>query len=70
MHGFNKQIRVIFNGAWTMDQIKKLGEIREMNGQEILLEVEHDKERVRGLPLTLDKNTRISHTALSRHQRG
>ena len=26
-----------------MDQVKKLGEIREMNGQEILLEVEHDK---------------------------
>ena len=70
MHGFNKQIRVIFNGAWTMDQVKKLGEIREMNGQESLLEVEHDKERVRGLPLTLDKNTRISHTVLSRHQRG
>ena len=41
--GANKQIRVIFNGPWTIHQVKKLGKIREMNGQEILLEVEHDK---------------------------
>jgi len=41
--GFNKQIRVIFDGPWTMDQVQDLGKIREMNGQEILLEVEHDQ---------------------------
>jgi ABC-2 type transport system ATP-binding protein len=40
MDGFKKQIRVIFNGPWTMEQVGKLGRIIEKNGQEVLLEVE------------------------------
>jgi len=42
-NGFNKQIRVVFSGPWAMDQLVTLGKIKEMNGQEVLLEVEHDK---------------------------
>jgi ABC-2 type transport system ATP-binding protein len=41
--GFKKQIRVSFNGPWTMDQIEGLGHIREMNDHEILIEVEPDQ---------------------------
>ncbi|MGD0625454.1 MAG: hypothetical protein ABSB32_12120 [Thermodesulfobacteriota bacterium] len=40
MDGFKKQIRVVFNGPWVMDQVSKLGRIIETNDQEILLEVE------------------------------
>lgn len=40
MDGFKKQIRVVFNGPWVMDQVSKLGRIIEKNDQEILLEVE------------------------------
>lgn len=41
--GFKKQIKVVFNGHFTLDQVKELGEIRKMNGQEVLLEVEPDR---------------------------
>lgn len=37
--GVRKQIRVVFDGPWTMDQLKNLGKIIGKNGQEILLEV-------------------------------
>jgi ABC-2 type transport system ATP-binding protein len=37
--GVKKQIRVVFNGSWTMDQIEKVCVIKEANHQEVLLEV-------------------------------
>ena len=42
-NGFNKQIRVVFNGPWALDQVEKLGKIKQMNDLEVLLEVEHEK---------------------------
>ncbi len=38
--GIKKQIRVVFNGPFKIDKVKRLGEIRRMNDHEILLEVE------------------------------
>ena len=43
MDGHKKQIRVLFNGPWTLGEIQELGRIGEMNGEEVLLEVESDK---------------------------
>jgi len=43
MDGFSKQIRVLFDGPWNKGQVEKLGKIREMNGQELLLEIEPDE---------------------------
>jgi ABC-2 type transport system ATP-binding protein len=43
LDGIKRQIRVEFNGPWAMDEIKKIGTVKEKNGQEILLEVESDK---------------------------
>jgi ABC-2 type transport system ATP-binding protein len=37
--GFKKQIRVVFGGEWSRDQIDKLGTIKEVHGHEVLLEV-------------------------------
>ena len=43
MDGFSKQIRVLFDGPWNKGQVEKLGKIREINGQELLLEIEPDE---------------------------
>jgi ABC-2 type transport system ATP-binding protein len=43
MNQVRKQIRVIFDGQWSTDQVGRLGKIIEKNGQEVLLEVESDK---------------------------
>jgi ABC-2 type transport system ATP-binding protein len=43
LDGFKKEIRIEFNGPWTIDEVKKMGTIKERNGQEILLEVESEK---------------------------
>jgi len=43
MDGFKKQIRVVFSGSWSIDQVGKLGEIKQINGAELLLEVEPDE---------------------------
>ncbi|NIO21761.1 MAG: ATP-binding cassette domain-containing protein [Candidatus Aenigmarchaeota archaeon] len=42
LDGLKKQMRIVFNGPWTMDLIKKYGEIRQMNDDEVLLEIERD----------------------------
>jgi ABC-2 type transport system ATP-binding protein len=39
MDGFKKQIRVVLSGAWSRDQMDKLGVVKEAHGQEVLLEV-------------------------------
>jgi ABC-2 type transport system ATP-binding protein len=41
--GIKRQIRVEFNGPWAIDEVKKIGAVKERNGQEILLEVESEK---------------------------
>ena len=38
-----KQIKVVFDGPWAMDQVKNLGKVIGENGHEVLLEVEADK---------------------------
>lgn len=35
-----KQIRVVLNGPWALEQVEKLGQLREIKGDEILIEVE------------------------------
>jgi ABC-2 type transport system ATP-binding protein len=40
MNGHKKQIRVVFNGPWNRDEIEKLGQIIQMNSEEVSLEVE------------------------------
>jgi ABC-2 type transport system ATP-binding protein len=41
--GIKKQIRIVFSGPWSMDGLETLGEIKEMNGRDLLLEVEPDQ---------------------------
>jgi len=41
--GVRKQVKVVFDGPWAMEQVKNLGKIIGKNGQEILLEVEAHK---------------------------
>jgi ABC-2 type transport system ATP-binding protein len=43
LSGFKKQVRVLFNGLWSVDQVRKVGDVKEMDGKELLLEVETDK---------------------------
>ena len=43
LDGVKKEIRIEFNGPWTIDEVKKMGTVKERNGQEILLEVEPEK---------------------------
>ena len=43
MDGFSKQIRIVFNGPWSVDGIQKWGAIRQMNGNEVMLDVASDK---------------------------
>ena len=43
MDGHKKQIRVVFSGPWTKSKVQEFGRIREMNGEEVLLDVESDK---------------------------
>jgi len=43
LEGFYKQIRVVFDGPWKIDEIQQIGRVREMTDREILLEVEPDK---------------------------
>jgi ABC-2 type transport system ATP-binding protein len=43
MAGFWKRIRVAFDGPWNIDDVQKLGRIKEMNDQQLILEVEPDK---------------------------
>jgi ABC-2 type transport system ATP-binding protein len=43
INGQMKQIRVVFNGQWTVEQLEKLGHLQEKKGDEVLLEVETDK---------------------------
>jgi ABC-2 type transport system ATP-binding protein len=43
LDGIKKEIRIEFSGPWTIDEVKKMGTIKESNGQEILLEVESEK---------------------------
>jgi ABC-2 type transport system ATP-binding protein len=46
LDGFKKLIRIAFKGPWAVDMVGKLGDIKEMNGQEILLEVDADQASV------------------------
>jgi ABC-type uncharacterized transport system ATPase subunit len=39
MDGFKKQIRVVFGGDWSRSQLDGLGAVKEIQGQEVLLEV-------------------------------
>ncbi len=41
--GVKKEIRVVFNGSWTMDQIEKVGVVREADHHEVVLEVSPDE---------------------------
>jgi ABC-2 type transport system ATP-binding protein len=41
--GFNKQVRVIFGGTWSEDQLRQLGTVRTSNGQEAVIEVPAEK---------------------------
>jgi ABC-2 type transport system ATP-binding protein len=41
--GVRKQIKVVFDGPWTKNQVENLGKIIGQNGREVLLEVEADK---------------------------
>ncbi len=43
VNGPGTQIRVVFEGPWSVDQIQELGMIKERNGKEIWLEVEADQ---------------------------
>jgi ABC-2 type transport system ATP-binding protein len=43
INGQMKQIRVVFNGPWTVEQLEKLGHLREKKENEVLLEVEPDQ---------------------------
>jgi len=43
INGHTKQIRNVFNGSWTVEQLEKLGHLREIKGDEVLLEVEPDQ---------------------------
>jgi ABC-2 type transport system ATP-binding protein len=43
INGHMKQIRVVFNGPWTAEQLEKLGHLREIKGDEVLLEIEPDQ---------------------------
>ncbi len=46
LDGVKKEIRIEFNGPWSIDEVKKMGTLKERNGQEILLEVESEKAAV------------------------
>ena len=46
LDGIKKEIRIEFNGPWTIDEVKKMGTVKERHGQEILLEVESEKAAV------------------------
>jgi ABC-2 type transport system ATP-binding protein len=37
--GLKKQVRVVLSGAWSRDEVDKLGAIKEVHGDEVLLEV-------------------------------
>jgi ABC-2 type transport system ATP-binding protein len=39
MDGFKKQIRVVFGGDWSRSHLDGLGTVKEIQGQEVLLEV-------------------------------
>lgn len=41
--GFKKQIRVVFKGYWTTDNVEKFAQIKQVNGQEVVLEVAPEK---------------------------
>jgi ABC-2 type transport system ATP-binding protein len=43
LDGLKKEIRVVFKGPWSVGLIERLGKIRQMNGQEVLIEVEPDQ---------------------------
>ena len=40
--GLKKRMMIVFNGQWSLDFVQKYGKVREMNGQEVLLEVDPD----------------------------
>jgi ABC-2 type transport system ATP-binding protein len=61
--GFRKQIRVQLSGAFEMERIEKLGEIKEKNGQEILLEVE--PERVSSVASMLLANFQVKDISIT-----
>jgi len=42
-NGFKKQIRIVFRDRLDLGEIEKLGEIKERNGLEVLLEVDSDR---------------------------
>ena len=46
LDGVKKEIRIEFNGPWAIDEVKKMGTLKERNGQEILLEVESGKATI------------------------
>jgi len=43
INGHTKQIRVVFSGPWAVEQLEKLGHLREIKGDEVFIEVEPDK---------------------------
>jgi hypothetical protein len=43
MDGVKRQIRIVFHGPWPAEKINVLGNIREGDGQEILVEVDAEK---------------------------
>ena len=43
MNGFRKRIKVSFHSPFDAGQLQRLGHLREVNGQEVLLEVEPDR---------------------------
>ncbi len=38
-----REVRIVFRGSWDVESVKRLGKIKEAEGQQVLLEVEADK---------------------------
>jgi ABC-2 type transport system ATP-binding protein len=40
--GFRKQIRVVFDGPWSLSQVEGLGDVVRIDAHEVLMEVDHE----------------------------
>ena len=43
LDGFKKEMKIVFNGQWSLDLLERHGKVKQMNGQEVLLEVEPEE---------------------------
>ena len=43
LDGFKKEMKIVFDGQWSLDLVERHGKVKQINSQEVLLEVEPDE---------------------------